>query len=275
MPYIDKTDTIAKLLRLPVSPIEKQKLLTVLVLSGETIPSDLVLQGVNDLLEQAKTNPWMLQDQNGWRLNHWLRLFPFTESPRSIMQVLDRLDNCHLANLRGLLSALAYAPLDEAEKTLGELANRYEQVLNEYEWLAALSKRGTPSAAKILLDLVCDGSLPSKRGGIDRFHLGRELSAFMTSHKEFRREVYRRFQSLQDPAIKAVLEHAIADTADSDGVLLLTREAATTEKRFQDTALYTALRNVLVHLTPIGSSGVQRLHSLPAPALRKDLFASS
>ena len=271
MPYIDKTDTIAKLLRLPVPPIEKQKLLTVLVLSGETIPSDLVLQGVNDLLEQAKTNPWMLQEQNGWRLNHWLRLFPFTESPSSTMQVLDRLENCHLENLCGLLSALAYAPLDEAEITLGELANRYEPVLNEYEWLAALSKRGTPSAAKILLDLACNGSLPSKRGEIDRFHLGRELSTFMTSHKEFRREVYRRFQGLQDPAIKAVLEYAIADTADSDGVLLLTREAATTEKRFQDTALYTALRNVLVHLTPIGSSGVQQLHSLPAPALRKDL----
>ena len=54
-------------------------------------------------------------------------------------------------------------PWDEAEITLGELANRYEPVLNEYEWLAALSKRGTPSAAKILLDLACNGSLPSKR----------------------------------------------------------------------------------------------------------------
>ena len=150
MPYNDKADTIESLLQLPLPPIEKQTLLTVLVLSSETIPSELVLQGMDDLLEQAKTNPWMLQEQDAWRLNNWFRLFPFTESPGSITQVLDRLDDRHLQprNLRGLLTVLAYAPSDEAENVLYELAKRDERFLNEYEWLAALSRRTTPKAAR-------------------------------------------------------------------------------------------------------------------------------
>ena len=127
-------------------------------------------------------------------------------------------------------------------------------------------------AAKILLDVVCNGSLPSKGGRLDRLDLSRKLSAFMTSHEEFRREVYQRFRSLRKTAARSVLEYAIAEAADTDGVLLLTREAAATEGRFRDTALYAALRNVLVGQTPIDSSGMQQLYSLPAPALRKRLF---
>ena len=229
---------------------------------------------MNDLLEQAKTNPWMLQEQNGWRLNHWLRLFPFTESPSSITHVFDRLDNRHLRplNLRDLVSALAYAPSEESETILGELPNRNEQFLNAYEWVAALSKRGTPSAAKILLDLACKGALPSKGGQIDAQRLSRDLSAFMNCHDSVRRDVYRRFRSLDGFLARGVLEHAIAKAADTAGILLLTREAAKAERRFQDTAIYYALRNILVRLTPTGSSGVQKLDNLPAASLRKDLF---
>ena len=61
MHYVDKEDTIASLLQLPLPAIDKQDLLTVLVLSGEAIPSEIVHQGIDELMEKAKTNPWMLQ----------------------------------------------------------------------------------------------------------------------------------------------------------------------------------------------------------------------
>lgn len=274
MPYVGKEDTIASLLQLPLPAIYKQDLLTVFVLSGETIPSEVVLQGIDELLEKAKTNPWMLQEQDGWRLNAWLRLLPFTEAPGSILDVLTRLEDRYLDpwKLRGLLSALSYAPSVETENVLSELAKRDERFLNEYDWLAAWIKRNTLTAARILLDLACNASFSGKRGSHDRMDFGSKLSAFMNSHEQFRQEVYERFPRVADSPAGSILEYAIANAADAEGVLLLVRVGAGQDKRFRGTALYTALRHVLVGQTPIESSGMQQLYSLPAPELRKGLF---
>jgi hypothetical protein len=275
MPYVDKADTIASLLQLLLPAIEKQELLTVLVLSGEVISSDIVLQGIDELLEKAKTNPWMLREQNGWRLNAWLRLLPFTERPGAILDVLDRLEGYRIEpwHSRQLLSALSYAPSTEAEHVLGELARRDERFLKEYDWLAALTKRNTLTVARLLLDLICNSQLPNKRGGHDRLDLGGRLSAFMSSHEEFRQEVYGRFPRVGDGPAKSILEYAIANAADANGVLLLVRDGAAHDKRFRATALYTALRHVLVGQTSMESSGLHQLYSIPAPELRKSLFA--
>jgi hypothetical protein len=274
MPYLDKDDTIASLLQLPLPAIDKQDLLSVIVISGKTIPSEIVLQGIDELLEEAKTKPWMLEEQNGWRLNAWLRLLPFTEAPGSILDVFTRLEDRFLVpwKLRGLLSALSYAPSVEAENILSELAKKDERFLNEYDWLAALTKRNTLTAARILLDLVCNASFSNKRGGHDRMDFGNKLSALMNSHEQFRQEVYERFPKVADSPAKSILEYAIANAADADGILLLVRVGSEQDKRLRGTALYTALRNVLVNQTPMESSGMQHLNSLPAPELRKGLF---
>lgn len=87
MPYVDKVDTIASLLQLALPTISKQGLLTSLVLAGETISSDMVLQGIDELMEEAKTKPWMLMEQEEWRLKAWLRLLPFTERPSLMLDV--------------------------------------------------------------------------------------------------------------------------------------------------------------------------------------------
>ena len=274
MPYADKAATINALLQLPVPTVKKLELLTVLVLSGEVISSELVLRGINDLLEEAKTNPWIIQEQDGWRLKDWLSLLPFTERPVAVLEVLDqaedfRADPC---NLRSLLSALGYAPSVEAETVLVELANRDKRFLCEYDWLSALMNRNTLSIARSLLDLICNASFSERRGRLDHSDLSRKMSALMASNDKFRQDVYQKFQSLNDGLARSVLEYAITEAADTEGVLLLTREGAARDKPFRSTALDTALRNVLVVQTPVGSSGIQQLHSLPVPELRKGFF---
>ena len=104
MPYADKRETINALLQLPVPATGKRDLLTVLVLSGESISSEIVLSGIDDLLAEAKTKPWMLQEQDGWRLKDWLRLLPFTERPAAVLDVLDRAEGFRVDpwNLRSL-----------------------------------------------------------------------------------------------------------------------------------------------------------------------------
>ena len=148
MPYTGKEDTIDALLRLSVPVVGKQELLTVLVLSGEAISSKLVLRGIDDLLEEAKANPWVLQEQDGWRMMDWLRLLPFTERPTAVLEVLDRAKGFQPDpwKLRSLLSALRYAPSAEAETVLDVLAKRDVRFLGEYDWAAALMNRNTLSA---------------------------------------------------------------------------------------------------------------------------------
>ena len=243
LPYVDKADMITSLLQLQLPAIDKQGLLTVLALSGETISSGIVYQGIEELLEEAKTNPWRLQEQNGWELNAWLRLLPFTENPASVLEVFDSLGDRQLApwNLRELLSALSYAPSDEAEEVLDELARRDQRFLTEYDWLAALANRNSLKAARILLDLVCDPSHPNSGGIRDTVNLGNALSQFMACHAQFRQEVYERFPSVPEGPAKSVIEYGIADAADADGVLLLTaRRRGAQHNIWDDHALYRA-----------------------------------
>ncbi len=275
VPFVNKDDTIASLLKLPRPAIEKQTLLTVLALSGETIPSEVVLQGIEELLQQAKSNPWMLQEQEGWRLDAWLKLLPFTENVSSVLAVLRRLEERHKSpwSLRGLLSALSYSPFEGAENVLSELARMDQRFLKEHEWLAALTKRNTLNAARILLDLVSNASFPGEKGTLDDMNLGTDIAALMNTHAQFREEVYQRYASLSEGRAKAIIEYAVAEGADAQAVLLLVRDAAAHRKPFPATALYTALRHVLVGQRPsAGWSGMQELYSLPASDLRRELF---
>jgi len=107
---------------------------------------------------------------------------------------------------------------------------------------------------------------------IDRRDYGKKLSGFMTSHELFRKEVYKRFPCIAEGPAKSVLEYAIADAADTEGVLLLVRDGAAQGKSFRATSLHTALQKVLIGTTPIESSGMQQLYSLPAHELRRNLF---
>lgn len=275
MPYADKVKTIEALLALPCPTGEKQRLLTILALSGQIIPSSLVLQGIDELLEQAKTNPWMLQEQQGWRLNEWLRLLPFTDNVGAVLKVLDRLEPQYKLpwNFGGLLSALTYSSSDEAETVLQGLATRDPRFLQNHDWLAALTKRSTLNSARILLDFVSSESFPTERGALDGMGLGRDLAALMNAHAEFRDEVYRRYGALHEGRAKATLGYAIAEAPDVQGVLLLVRNAGAAGKPFRQTPLHTALRNILVEQRPSGTwAGMQELVSVPASELRRELF---
>jgi hypothetical protein len=275
MPYSAKADIIKELCELPVHGEVKYTFLTVLVLAGEILKADVVCAGFNDLLKEAKTKKWMLEEQDGWRLKNWLRLFPFTDRPSAIFDALDLLEPRHKEpwKLRDVLSALRYAPSNDAEATLSRLANRDVRFLGMYEWLDALTQLNTFSAACKLLDLICDGSLLAEKGNHVRWNIGRKLSFLISSQEKFRAEVYKRYPHFSETPGKAIIEYAIADSVDNDGIFLLIKGYASQKKSFKETGLYTALRNALVGTrSSIEWSGMEELYSLPAANLRKELF---
>ena len=274
MPYVGKMETVNALLQLPVPAAYKQDLLTVLVLSGETISSELVLRGIDDFLEEVKSKPWMPQEQDGECLGNWLQLLPYTERPSAVLEVLERIEGFRVGlwHMHSLLSALSYAPSAQAEAVLHKLAKRDGWFLSSHDWLVALTNRNTLSAARLLLDLICDASLTERLGWGNYSNLGRKIAELMVFDDQFRQNIYQCFPVLDDGPARSILEYAITEAADTEGIVLLTRQGAARNKYFRPTTLFKALRNVLVEQMSIDPSGMQELHNLPAARLRKDLF---
>lgn len=274
MPYGNKTDTIKMLLNLPRPLREKQALLAILVIAGEIVHADMVLDGIKTLLEDAKKEPWRL-DENHEELGAWLELLPFSNRPDATLEALELLEpNLRLPwRLRRLLSALGYAPAPEAEKVLALLPRKDARFLSEYEWLRALEKRESMSAMRILLELISEGALAERPGGIDAWVFSRTLEGVMQAHADFRAEVYQQYERLPAVAGKAILERAIAETADADGVLLIVRSHAMQGRPFNG-ILHSAIRHAAVGQRPSTDwVGANEVFSAPLPALRKSLFA--
>ena len=134
--------------------------------------------------------------------------------------------------LRRLLSALGHAPAPDAENVLYRLAQTDRRFLNDSDWLAALENRGTVSSARLLLDLICEGVFASRSERTDTWTLSHKLAGAMRTHGDFRAEVYQRYESAPANPGNAILEDAIAEVADTDGVLVLIRSYALRDKPF-------------------------------------------
>ena len=66
-------------------------LLKVLAVAGEPVSADLIVAGTKELLEEAKTKGWLL-DENSGRLDGWLELLPFSDRPKATFEVIVSLD---------------------------------------------------------------------------------------------------------------------------------------------------------------------------------------
>ena len=274
MPYANKEETIAVLLESPVPEAEKRDLLVTLVLAGEAISDDVVLRGVDELLENAKTKPWLLNEYDGYQLTEWLKLLAFTQRPTAILDVLQRVESFQTKpeNMSGVLFVLGYAQSIEAEAVLEELVKLDKRYLCEHEWLAALIARNSLSAARSLLNLICNAPLANNPIVDGHSRLALNLTTLMASHDRFRQDVYDRFSELPEGPAKSVLENAIAGAADAEGVVSLVRFSAASGKHFHATQIERALRTVLLGQTLTSSPGVWKQYGMPAPKLRKAIF---
>ena len=113
---------------------------------------------------------------------------------------------------------------------------------SEYDWLAALDKRGTILSARLLLDLICQGA-SAESGDRDAWTLSRRLAGAMFVHPDFRAEVYSRYERVTPGIGKGIIERAIAEVADADGVVSLVRCYALQGRPFDGT-LHSAIRHV-------------------------------
>jgi len=273
IPYANKRDEIDSFLKLDAPAIQKQRLLTFMALAGEQLPVDLVTLGIDQLIGDGEKNRWMLEDQEGWRLDEWLRLLPFTGSHEAIFPYFDRLDARYLTanRLRGFTEALGFSPFPAAEQVLVNLARRDPDLLSDHGWMTAVGKRGTETMGQLLLDLLGDisGTLDNRL----RLDIHRQLAVLLERHSGLRTAVHARYRASASGPLRNILEMTIAEDASEDGILVLLEVSASEGRPLRSTALPSALHNILVGERSSSTfRGMKEMYGLPAGDLRRKLF---
>ena len=274
MPYAENGNTIDALLKLSQPSRVRQKLLTVLVAAGEVIKSGMILDAIKALLEDARTKQWMLSDQSWWEWEQWLMLMPFSDRPAGTMEALELLEPMqpYPWRLRGLLTALGYAPSPEALDVLMTLARKDARFLAQHDWLRALELRGVSVMARTLFELIRDGAYAVKPGAIDNWALSRKLAAGVIGDPGLKAQLYQEYERNPGTAQGALFEQTISEIAEKDGVLVLVRGHARQNKAFPG-ALYSAIRNVAEGTKPSATwAGASEVFSRGVQDLRKELF---
>lgn len=273
MPHGDRTSVLDRLLQLKQSLREKQALLSALVLSGEIVRADIILDGLRDLVAEWKAKRWFDLKQDWWELEGWLELLPFSDRPMATLDGLDLLDAAWRQpwRLRSTLSALSYAPSSEAEQVLKELPRKDTAFLNDHDWLGALERRSPVAAARTFLEFVSDGTLSTVEVR-DRWWLARKLARAMLESADFRADVYRQYASASGGIASDLLEGAIAEGADEMGVLTLVQQHARRGEPYS-VSIDAAVRHAVVGEQPSQNwAGTSELFGIAVPWLRKELF---
>jgi hypothetical protein len=273
MPHGDRTSTLDSLLQLEQSLREKQALLSALVLSGEIIRADIVLDGLRTLVAELKAKRWLDFKQDWWELESWLEFLPFSDRPVATLDGLELIDPTWRQpwRLRSVLSALSYAPSFEAEQVLKELPRRDSAFLNDHDWLGSLERRSPVTAARTLLEFIADGTLSAVQVR-DRWWLTRKLGRAMQEDADFRADVYHQYDSSSGRIATELLGEAIAEGADETGVLVLVQNHANRGEPYSG-SIEAGIRHAVVGERPSQDwAGASELFGIAVPSLRKQLF---
>jgi hypothetical protein len=275
IPHGDKTAVVNALLALPQPIRMKRELLAALILDGEIISADVVLEGVHAWLADAREHTWRFHE-GLWEVEGWLELLPFTDRPAAAtiegVELVNRaLPRPH--RMERVVWALGNAPDEEVGPVLAELVRRHPQLASQHEWIKAIVARDTVAAGIILVDLVLDGSLTTGPGAADRWWISEQLAALTRVHPELRAMLLRRYgDGISNDAAQQVIERVLSEIGDAECVLALVRGYARNAKRF-DGLIHAALENVALDKRPAtGWVGAYELHPVPISALRKEFF---
>jgi hypothetical protein len=186
-------------------------------LSGETIPFSVVKVGIDDVLEEAKKQAWIL-DGEAWQLKAWLRLLPFTDHPAQLADTVAALPRQQREPhfLEEMIAASASVQTPGIEEALFKLAENDAAFYANHAWRDAVRHRGTPSSARRYFDLVMAGKIDAR----DVRQTSQEIAELLSTHPDLRTYAYDLLKGGTSPNT-ALLARAVAEGRDPDGLLLL------------------------------------------------------
>jgi len=274
LPHGTKRAEIAALLALPLPYAAKQRLLIGAAMAGEIVSADMLVAGIEELLETSKKEAWRVGEDRGELLS-WVELFAFSDRPEGVLDVVGLLPQqySYPRSLERLFSALSKSPHECALDVLQALARRDPRVAAEHDWLDAVIKLGTEESAQAVLAIVCDGQLAGVRG-VNSFHFSRHLARLGEEFASIKDEMLRRHEGMSRGPAKSILESALAELADPSIIPALIRGYAS-DGRSYDGGLSSALRKVALGQRPAEGwgAGAYQEFSVSLTALRAQLLA--
>jgi hypothetical protein len=213
LPHGNKRKELDALLSLPQPSEIKQRLLVCAAQAGEVIPAPVLMDGLRNLLEAARTQTWRL-NQNRGELMVWIDLFPFSDDPARIHEAIALLPEQHRQPyaLHRLLETLPQSPAVSALATLERLATDDPSFLQDFAWMDALLKLDSEAAALAALDRLRGGAIPIHHG----FQLSRALTGWARKYATVRSAMIARYRTLPPGDARRVFEMAMGDLTDEE-----------------------------------------------------------
>ena len=286
LPHGERNETLSTLVPM-ANVLARRSLLIQLVLSGQTIDVEWVKTGIADLRASAHRIKLALAGQLPRRdilrseiaglqendeLPRWVSLLPFTNAPSETIEVLYEQpeQHCTPKALEPLLSALTYAPGEEAESVLFRIAEADPRLYAERAWHEAVCGRGTLSAATQLIQLLATGVLGGGYQGSQRDMVMR-LSRLVDEHPELRRFTSQTLQTEPLPAGLTVLAQVLAENPDQECLMTLIQLEMKHHRMF---ASYRTVQSAVIEQVPSRARrGSFELVPVPAIELRRHLLA--
>ena len=269
LPHGERGPTVQRLLALaPRRP--RAALAQSLILSGEVVDVSIIRDGVAEVLEASKTQPWILL-QDGYQLKEWLRLLPFMSQSAEAFAIVRELPEPQRDPrfLEEMFAAFEMAHSPEAEDVVFKFAEADPRLYDNHAWRAAALRRGSLSAARRFIDLAVSGAFERKTP--DHFHLARQISSLIADHPELRAHVYELLKT--GPASPGIeqLARAVAENPDTDGLLLLIGMELAHRRSF---VTWRTVENVITNHVPAENwTGAYDIVPVSAAILRKKLMA--
>lgn len=270
LPHGHKLVTIEKLIALAPREL-RAKLLLSLVLSGEDISIELVAQGIDDTIEEAKTKAWILTDSNGYQLRDWLRLLPFSTPIERLPEIVACLPDAQRnpRMFEEMVLNLGQSSDIGCEAVLFQLAEDDPRLYQDYHWRKTAIGFGGESVARRIIDLFISGTF--NRESRDLWHWRGELAGLLKEHPGARAYLHDVLKDGPSNEELALLAHTLAENPTAEDVVLLVKmEIATRHSFLNGRSVESA---VTVHVASEDWRGAYEIVPTPASALRKQLLA--
>jgi hypothetical protein len=269
LPHGHRPVTIQKLISMAPRRL-RAALLQNLILSGESVSIELIKQGIAEVFEAAKTQPWILS-QDGFYLREWLSLLPFATPLNDALAVILNLPANHrrVDCIEEVIACFGMAPGGGAEDIFFQLAEADPKLYSSHAWRNAATRRGTLSSARRFVDLVANGAFTGN--GTDVWHLTQQVSRLIGEYTELRMHVYQLIKDgVRTPGLK-LLAQAVAEDTDTEGLLLLIKIEMEHKHSFISSRTIESI--VTEHVPSTNFNGAYSIVPVTAIELRQKLFA--
>ncbi|WP_347265462.1 hypothetical protein [Nitrobacter sp.] len=277
MPHRNQDGLIARVIALPQPLTSKRELLAAVAMDGQVLDAHLVMRAIDDWIADAGTDQskaWHKR-QNGWEIEPWLELLPYTDNPNLVIEGLAKVRAFYQSGWaqrwERVLTAVAVMPGPNGEALLTKLAREHRDIATDFEWMKDFLRRNTASAALLYVDLFMEGTLGTERHGPDAWSIGRELAQYVTKFPELKVALRKRYETASGKG-RAILEHMFGEIGDEGDLMTMigkyTAEGQPYDRRMDRVVYAVAVQEISLS----EGSNSYNIHPASVGAVRKTLF---